>query len=238
MDELIVMIIKNPEARILALKKGEIDAVRIEPSDVGALIGEPNIKVVKFSYIATAQVLGFNLRKYPFNIKEFRHVIDLLIDKEKVVKDIFFGFAEIGSNGYIQPSWKAWVHPDAPFWHGKGMTEEERIKEAEEVLDKLGFIDRDGDGVRETPNGAKLEFDLWTLAEYSQYISLAQFVKQSLERVGMKINVIPMATQTVIQRVYYGPPFEYDMYFMGIGYWPDPDAVLYLEFFGNPPIYG
>ena len=237
-ENVVIQIIKDPQTRILSLKKGEIDATVIDPVDVSSLVGDPNVLVLKYPIIPTATVLGFNLRNYPLNIKEFRHVVTLMLDKEEMVQQIQFGFAEFGSDGYIQASWKEWAHPDAPLWIGKGMTPEERKKRAEEILESLGFIDRDGDGVRETPNGTKLEFDLWTLAEYSDYISAAFYVQRKLGEIGIKINVIPMATQTVIQRVYYGPPFEYDLYFMGIGYLPDPDNVLYVEFFGDPPVYG
>lgn len=236
-DNVVIMIIKDPQTRILSLKKGEIDATTIDPVDVSSLVGDPNVLVIKYPVIPTSTVLGYNLRKYPFSIREFRHVITLMLDKNEMVQQIQFGFAETGSDGYIQASWKTWAHPDAPLWIGKNMSAEERKKKAEEILDRLGF--RPGpDGVRVSPNGTRLEFTLWTLAEYSDYISAAYYIQRKLGEVGIKINVVPMATQTVIQKVYYGPPFDYDMYLMGIGYLPDPDNVLYVEFFGNPPVYG
>ena len=243
-DGVIFKVYKSSDAAYIATLKGEIDAMNnlfIPPHLVPK--AEEEVKKnpalgIHFRRPIYFQYITVKLTKYPFNIKEFRQAMLYAIDVNKIINVVYGGRADPGSLGTFPP-----IFGQMPQkWYRPGLEKEKlypfNLEKAKEILDKLGFIDRDGDGVRETPNGAKLEFDLWTLAEYSQYISLAQFVKQSLERVGMKINVIPMATQTVIQRVYYGPPFEYDMYFMGIGYWPDPDAVLYLEFFGNPPIYG
>jgi peptide/nickel transport system substrate-binding protein len=136
------------------------------------------------------------------------------LDKDEIVRTIMLGFAEPGSDGYTAILER--MGSSKCFSMDRKNHSQDQMKElAEKILDDLGFK-KGADGIRVMPNGTRLEFNLWILSEYSDYVSLAYYVQRKLGEIGIKINVAPMASQTVIQRVYYGPPFDYDLYFMGI----------------------
>jgi peptide/nickel transport system substrate-binding protein len=235
-DGIIFKIYTNADARVLALLTGEVDGAGNIPSTlIGSIIGVPNVTVIKRPSIQANNWLGYNFRVYPFNIRQVRQAMDLAIDKKFIFDSIEMGIAMFGSDGCITPAMAAWAHPDAPLWKGKGLTEAERIARANALLDDLGFA-AGPDGVRVTPNGTRLEFELLTLSAIPDYVRAAEAIAKDLEKIGMKINVRPMETNTVINIVYGSPVGEYDMYIMGCGYDADPDASLYLEFFSNPPI--
>jgi len=236
-DGLIFKIYTNADARVLAVLKGEIDGAGSIPStSIGSLIGQPNVTVIKTPGTNVNNWLGYNLRVYPFNVRQVRQAIDYAVDKDFIYNQIEMGIAMHGSDGDLTPAMKEWAHPDAPLWKGKGMSADQRVAAANALLDGLGFK-AGADGIRVTPNGTRLEFDLLAPASPSDYVRCGEAVANDLGKIGMKINVKPLETDTVINIVYpsSGVP-DYEMYIMGCGYDPDPDASLYLEFFSNPPV--
>jgi peptide/nickel transport system substrate-binding protein len=236
-DGLIFKVYTNAEARVLALLKGELDGAGSIPStSIGSLIGQPNITVIKIPGTNVNNWLGYNLRVYPFNIRQVRQAIDYAVDKDFIYNQIEMSIAEHGSDGDITPAMTQWVDPNAPLWKGKGLTADQRYAAANALLDGLGFK-VGADGVRVTPNGTRLEFELLAPTSPSDYVRCAEAIASDLANIGLKIDVKPLETDTVINIVYpsSGIP-QYSMYIMGSGYDPDPDAVLYLEFFSNPPV--
>jgi peptide/nickel transport system substrate-binding protein len=108
---------------------------------------------------ACAHSWGVNCKKYPLNLPEVRQAISLAINRKKYedptwwfsangTKVAKYMFADLPSFG------KYTVYPEfkTPF--------EYNITKAKQILDGLNFIDRDGDGIRETPNGTKLSFTI------------------------------------------------------------------------------
>jgi len=235
-DAIIFKIYTNADARILALMKGEVDAAGSIPSNlIGSLIGQKDLIVIKRPSLQANNWMGFNLRVYPLNIRQVRQAFDYAIDKDFIYSNVEMSITEHGNDGCVTPALAEWLHPEGPLWKGKGMSEDERIAASNKLLDDLGFMPG-SDGVRITPNGTRLEFDLLTLSAIPDYVRAAEVIKENLEPVGIKINVRSMETNTVINIVYGSPVGEYDLYIMGCGYEADPDACLYLEFFSNPAI--
>lgn len=235
-DGIIFKVYTNADARILALMKGEVDAAGNIPSHlIGSLIGQEDLIIIKRPSLQANNWMGFNLRVYPLNTREVRQAFDYAIDKDFIYSNVEMGIAEHGNDGCLTPALAEWLHPDGPLWKGEGMTEEERVAAANELLDDLGFMPGP-DGVRVTPNGTRLEFELLTLSAIPDYVRAAEVIKENMEPVGVKVNVRAMETNTVINIVYGSPVGEYELYIMGCGYEPDPDASLYLEFFTDPPI--
>jgi peptide/nickel transport system substrate-binding protein len=236
-DGLIFKVYTNADARVLALLKGEIDGAGSIPStSIGSLIGQPNVTVIKTPGTNVNNWLGYNLRVYPFNIRQVRQAIDYAVDKNFIYNQIEMGIAMHGSDGDITPAMTQWADPNAPLWKGNGFSADQRIAAGNALLDELGFK-LGPDGVRATPNGTRLEFELLAPTSPSDYVRAGEAVANDLAKIGMKIDVKPLETDTVINIVYpsAGIP-NYQMYIMGSGYDPDPDAVLYLEFFSNPPV--
>ena len=69
-----------------------------------------------------------------------------------------------------------------------GWTIDYDLTKAQEILDSLDFIDRDGDGVRETPNGTKLSFEI--LADVPTNVWEYTVIMEDFEKVGIHLELV------------------------------------------------
>lgn len=94
---------------------------------------------------------------------------------------------------------------------------------ARAVLDAAEIIDRDGDGIRETSNGTKLEFDMLTVTDWGvNFIEAPEYVKACLAEVGIKLNVVALPFSVGFPEL--SNPETRDRYTMGwvAGWWVGP----------------
>jgi len=137
--------------------------------------------------------VAFNTKKYPLSLKEVRWAIAYCIDYNKIAR-----------------LWKPKTTPArGPFPEYETLKLERfedifnkyrleyNIEKAKAILDKLGFIDRDGDGIRETPNGTKLSFT-WLVYKPPGYWHYAagEVISEGAKKAGIEIIVkyVPWAS--------------------------------------------
>ena len=231
-DRLVVVLYKSTSSMVLDLQAGNIDtiaAATVAPELVPVLLKDPNIRVIQRPDIGYIRFMGFNLDKYPFNIREFREAVAYAINKEAIVKIVMLGYADPAADGWVQPIQGVWYNPKVGY-------RKQNLTKAMEILDKLGFIDRDGDGIRETPNGTKLKFTLLTIAGRVEFERTAELIAGWLKKIGIDARVEAQALGTVDQREGVG---DFDMGLMGVGgLTAEIDYYLYPRFHssGAPPI--
>ncbi|MEM3661201.1 MAG: ABC transporter substrate-binding protein [Thermoproteota archaeon] len=135
-----------------------------------------------------------NCMKYPLNLSEVRWAISYCINREKLSKIIWAPFETIPA-----------VYPWSVYAHLTRFVYPDVLKEynltydpakAEKILDDLGFK-KGPDGIRVTPNGTRLSFEIITPAyvggpEYTIAFDLAQ----ELTKIGIeaKVKTLPWAT--------------------------------------------
>ena len=144
-DEIIFPIIRNPSAMLLALKKGKIHFMTwyVPPAAIREVAADPNLRL--FSAPApTFYYLGFNLKRYPLSELAVRKAIAMIIDKNKIVKELLLGWGR-PADWFCAPNYKYWWNPNA------NTTIYFNPDKANKLLDEAGFIDIDGDGIREVP---------------------------------------------------------------------------------------
>lgn len=229
-DEVIIEVLLNEEASVEALIKGEIDCLpgMTGYSLVPTLDKSPDVKVLveetpHIWYIAP------NYRIYPLNLLEVRQAISMAIDREELIATAMAGFADMPLMGYIAPSVTKWADQNLT-WEGLDMTEEERIAEANAILDDLGFAMGD-DGIRVTDvaqgtesKRAKLEFSLLLYSNPS-YIRAAGIIKEELAKIGIAINISVLDPGTLYGGIIYSGerPYDWDLLLHGSFVTPDPD---------------
>lgn len=232
-DRMVVVLYKSTDALMLDLRAGNIDAIAataVAPELVPTLIKDPNIRVVELTHTASLRFIGFNNDKYPFSLREFREAIAYAIDKEALVRIVMLGYGYPASDGWIQPLHGVWRNPAVGY-------RKQNLTRAAEILDSLGFVDRDGDGIRETPNGTVLRFKILTISGVTEFERSAELVAGWLRKVGIDAAVEAQALGTVDQREGVG---DFDIGFMGIGMavTTDVDFYIYERFHSSqaPPI--
>lgn len=171
-------IIGDSTAMFNALKSGEIDiSKRTVPVELQKSLLGSNYKLAEVSALSIVQ-LGLNFTKQPFADGDFRHALSLAIDKDAIVKTV--GAGTSGTEGY--------PHKDSP-WTNQENSQPFDQADAKAKLDKLGYKDTDGDGIREDKDGKKLSFKLIVSSSEPIYVRVAELVKSQLASVGMEVVV-------------------------------------------------
>ena len=120
-----------------------------------------------------------------FTNVEFRRAVAHSIDRDRLVEQVQHGLAF--------PQWSS-ISPAAGDFHNPGVTRfAYDIDAANGLLDELGWVDSDGDGIREDDDGNKIEFTLVTSAGNESRITAGDIIIEGMEQVGLSIDyeVIP-----------------------------------------------
>jgi peptide/nickel transport system substrate-binding protein len=152
------------------------------------------------------------------------------VDQELAVERILRGYGSVGY-GVIPPYISQYHFAPSP--------EEEYTYDpdrANQILDDAGYLDTDGDGVREMPGGGEpVELDYFTRTEDPDTLPLGELIEGWLEEVGIGVTVRPVNDLKLGDIVYYG---EFDMNTWGWGVEPDPDFMLSVFTCGQRPEAG
>lgn len=176
-NEVVIPIVQDHSALFTALKSGDIDttSVPIPPSTITQFQSNETLDVVHATSLSLVE-MRINYERSPFDQHEFRWAVSRAIDKQSLVDVVMLGNAISGSAGY--------PHPKSP-WTAPNIKQPYKPDEARATLDDLGFRDRDGDGVRETPDGETLSFTLKVPSNEPSYIRAAELVAEDLTDVGL-----------------------------------------------------
>ncbi|MCC6018341.1 MAG: ABC transporter substrate-binding protein [Candidatus Verstraetearchaeota archaeon] len=222
-DELYIVVIATPEAQMLALKKGEIDVLGwpgVQPLQVAEVMADPKLHVIT-SEVTEYYPLVFNVRKYPFNITDFRRAIAYCIDRKKIVEILLLGYGRVATS----------CIPKAHgIWHNPNVTQYEyNPAKAAEILDRLGFIDTDKDGIRNDPKTGRNLPDMYIMIpSYDPIrIRMAQLISGWAAEVGLPIKAAPTEHGTMIDKIV--GEHDFDMCCWTYGWYPpwDPISLLY-----------
>ncbi len=115
-----------------------------------------------------------------FRNKEFRQAVAHAIDKERIIDEAQHGI------GY--PQWAS-ISPAAGDFHNPDVRRYEYdLDRAGEILDGLGWVDSDGDGIREDSDGNPIEFTLVTNTGTSVRAMVGEIVEEGMAEIGLKVD--------------------------------------------------
>ncbi|MBY0278329.1 ABC transporter substrate-binding protein [Candidatus Binatia bacterium] len=162
-----------------------------------------------------------NPRRYPdgdprltwFTDRRFLTALAHAVDKQGMIDTIYYGFGEPAV---------AYVSPANPVFHNPDLKDYAYdLDLAARLLDEAGYVDRDGDGVREDPQGNKVEFGLVTNAGNLLRERMCSILLDDWTRLGLKINYRPQTFQSLVERL--TTTFDWDAVIMGFTGSIDPN---------------
>jgi len=229
LDRIEYQVYTNQEAMIQALKNGEIDALDgLQPSLINSVQGSPNItlqKVVSDWWLN----LAFNFGGQPGSTYTplpalhdlvVRKAIEMAIDKNAIVQKVYEGAATPGDTI---------VRPASAYWHLDIPADKEfqyNPTEAAQMLQQAGYVDTNGDGIREDPKtGQPLEMRIPASTDTTGAEQAGELIVGYLKQIGIKVDLLP-ATDAKMND-YWGSG-NFDAY---IWYWsgdPDPNYQLFV----------
>lgn len=182
-DNIIVSFVRNPATAFSGLRAGEFDLVTaaVPPELVDALRDEPDVALLHGEMPLTAVEMRLNFERAPFSDAAFRRAIALAIAPEEILRRVMLNQGQPGSLGY--------PHPNSP-WTAPGLPQAGSDPQAAtEILQKLGYIDRDNDGWRDNAKGEPLRFSLKVSSSEPLHLRAAQVVARQLKAVGIDARV-------------------------------------------------
>jgi peptide/nickel transport system substrate-binding protein len=228
-DELDLVIIKDPGGAFTALRTGDVDMVeRNVPAElVDQLKATNGIGLAEGTRFESIQ-LSFNARKKPLDDPKLRKAMSMGMNLDEIVKTVLLGRGRPGRDTYL--------HPDSP-WAVKDGGHQFDPAAANKMLDDAGYTAKDGDGVRKTPDGQRLEFSVLVNSFEPLELRSTQLLATQMQTLGVKYNVESLDPATLRNRrnpVAGSPIPPYDAYVGNIESHAhvDPDALYY--FFHSP----
>lgn len=241
-DELVYRIYKNEDALAQALKQGEVDFAYFDsPNVYNSLQGQPNIGTMAGT-IPSFSEIGMNTgSSYQDPQGDFvphgdghpaltdvtvRRAIRMAISSEQLQQRVLLGYGLPGDT-IIPPvsvagaRWEPTGDEVIPF----------DIDGANQLLDDAGYVDADGDGVREMPEGSldpgrPLEFRYYVRTNEQTSVDAAPYVSEWLSQIGIKTDVEAVTSGRLGDIINEG---TYDLF--SWGWYPDPDPSAELDVF-------
>lgn len=194
-DKIVWRIIENPSARLTTYRNGELDAYGARPVEFKKLKEDPQIKEITgdnqfeympptagYSYLAWNQVK--NGKKTIFADKRVRQAMTYLTDREKIIRDIYLGYAEVAISPFSPRSKQ----------HDKSLIPRTvDLEKAKALLKEAGFEDRNGDSLLENEKGEDLEFELVYAQSNEDTGRMVLLLKDMYARAGVRL--IPKPTE-------------------------------------------
>ena len=153
-----------------------------------------------------------------FRNPQFRRAVAHSVDKETIIREVQDGL------GY--PQWSS-VSPAAGDFHNPNVRRYAYdIDQANTILDGLGWVDSDGDGIREDGAGNPIEFSLVTNSDNTVREKVTLRLQEGLAQIGVQANYIPVEFGLLVSQL----TASYDWETMVIGFTGGSDPYSGIGF--------
>jgi peptide/nickel transport system substrate-binding protein len=206
-DEISYHVIADPMTRFLMLKSGELDVGGIEPMQYERQLTPDFFEMYdiyeKMSLSYT--YLGFNLRRQKFKDPRVREALSIAIDREEIVKVLFFDHAEVCKGPF---------HPSSIAFNKDVQEPKKDLQRAKKLLADAGFNDSN-----------PFSFEIVTSNSSAIRPYAAEILQYQLKKIGVVVNLRVMEWQAFLNMVVF--PHKFDSVLLGWGLSPAPDPYMF-----------
>ncbi|MFZ1770348.1 MAG: ABC transporter substrate-binding protein [Caldilinea sp.] len=180
-EKLIYKFIEEPATRTAALETGEIDFMDQTPEiDFPNLEANPDIVTVQMPQPGSGWALMFNHQKFPTSELEVRRAMQLAMDRQGMIDTVYNGFGTpacgpLTSVVFCYDASLCSMYPT-------------NLDEANKVLEDAGWVDSNGDGIREK-DGQPLVIGHYYRADAGNSNAEAAFLKDNMAKIGMDVEL-------------------------------------------------
>jgi peptide/nickel transport system substrate-binding protein len=222
-DRMIWQQVETEDAAVQVLIAGDVDVIAadtIPNTAVRTLQDAGNIEVPIMESTAIDELIinshENGTQPASLNDPAVRLAIAHAIDKQQIVNVAYLGYAEAAT--VVVPralgDWHNSDVQDVPF----------DLAEGNRVLEEAGYVDSDGDGVREDAEGNPLEYRLYG-DDDATVARILEVISDGLAQIGISAPPTPMDEDSLIALY---PDFDFDLIYWGWGLDPDPDFAMLI----------
>ncbi|MBB6099816.1 peptide/nickel transport system substrate-binding protein [Deinobacterium chartae] len=223
LDRLEFLIIRDPQAQVAQFLAKNLDAININGAQFPDLkqkevAGAPFKVVRSEALFGSPPHLAFNFDakdpglKKAFSSVAFRQAMQKAVNRERIIETVYNGLATLP--GTPMP-------PTSSFYiNTQKYMDKFDLKAAGEALDKLGYKDTNGNGVRNIPGGGELEFALTYGTDSSVWPPIATIIQDDFKKIGVKVNLKGIQSSTLLSTGLSG---NFEALLLAFGDQPDPE---------------
>lgn len=232
-DEVIFQTFESQDALVQAIRTGQVDVVAEMPNTaVATLQSDPNVEVVTGAPFAPGvtdiimnQVLPENCPPddglctgHPALLdRNVRLALAHATDKQKIIDVVLLGYGTPGT---------ALLPDGLGIWYNSSLQDYAYdVGLANQILDENGYLDSNGDGVREMPDGSRpLTFRINWPSDSIDSPRIAELLSEMWGQVGVRLEAQALDADTLT--AVCCPAFDFDVILWGWGSDPDPNLLL------------
>lgn len=222
-QKLIVRVARDPDARLNMVLSGEADAMDnlTSPTTNSARVAaRPELRLVMVPAPSIGYLLynrrapGDSTQPHPIlSDLEVRRALTLALDRQVLVKAVL---GEYGEVPYGPTSALLWIR------HGTPRPSAQDRATAQRLLESQGWVDRDGDGVRER-DGKPLVLRLLVPNTSAIRNKMSLLIQQQLRQVGVMLELVQVDGPTWMERRTAG---KFDIDFSASNQDPSPSGLV------------
>jgi len=215
-----VLIVPNQDTMYLKFLSGQVDTHTPRPEEVADLRAKADnlkITVQEVGLDTGSQFVVFNRnpkhyatgktdpRLKWFTDRKFLRALAHAIDKRSMIVNCL--------NGYGQPA-VAEISPENKLYHNPHLQDYAYdLDQARRLLTEGGYVDRNGDGFIEDPEGNPIEFTLNTNSGNQVRERMCSILKEDWTKLGMRVNYRPLEFTTLVEKLDHN--FDWDAILIG-----------------------
>lgn len=207
-----------PESKVAAMRAGEVDFIigsdTLDAASYQELSSTEGITGVISDFDFVTEFIALNDEVAPLDDINIRKAIQMAIDKESIAQNIYSGLRTEANS--VMPA-------DMPYCKADVTTPSYDMDAAIELMDKSGWTDTDGDGIREK-DGKKLSFTI-TYPSTGVYDKVVLFFQDSMKKLGIEITTNPIDLMAFMQQVFTEGNYEITAY---MSYWFPYDPYTFV----------
>jgi peptide/nickel transport system substrate-binding protein len=205
-DKISFHIVADPMTRFLMLKSSAIDVGNIEPMQYERQLNDEFFQHFNiYEQISRSYTyLGFNLRLKKFQDPKVREALSLGIDREEIVKVLFFNHAQVCTGPFL---------PSSIAFNADVKAPKANLKKAKQLLKEAGYDENN-----------PFEFEIATSNSSAIRPYAAEIIQYQLQKIGVKVKLRVMEWQAFLNMVVF--PHKFDSVLLGWGLSPTPDPYM------------
>jgi peptide/nickel transport system substrate-binding protein len=202
LDQLVLEIAADQNSELLRLQAGQVDLLQNElrPEDYLPIKQRANrgLRLETIGPTLDSYLLWFNMARPTqadrawLGVEAFRFAVAHAVDRRAFVDTVYLGAAD--------PAW-GFVSASNTIWFAKDVAGPVYDPaRASTLLASLNLADRNGDGVLDDDAGRPVRFAMFVQKGVTASENGAAFIRQSLARVGVQVDVVPLDLGSMMSR--------------------------------------